>query len=44
MHTETVQAQGHLIDSGDLQAILTTIVEHGAHYEIPAVRRWPDER
>jgi lysine-ketoglutarate reductase/saccharopine dehydrogenase-like protein (TIGR00300 family) len=34
MHSETVQAQGHLIDSGDLQAILTTIVEHGAVYEI----------
>ena len=34
MHAETVGAQGHLIDSGDLQAILTTIVEHGASYEI----------
>jgi lysine-ketoglutarate reductase/saccharopine dehydrogenase-like protein (TIGR00300 family) len=34
MHRETVQADGHLIDSGDLQAILTTIVEHGATYEI----------
>jgi lysine-ketoglutarate reductase/saccharopine dehydrogenase-like protein (TIGR00300 family) len=34
MHTETIEAQGHLIDSGDLQAILTTIVEHGATYEI----------
>jgi lysine-ketoglutarate reductase/saccharopine dehydrogenase-like protein (TIGR00300 family) len=33
-HTETVEAQGHLIDSGDLQGILTTIVEHGADYEI----------
>ncbi len=31
---ETVDAQGHLIDSGDLQAILTTVVEHGASYEI----------
>ena len=31
---ETVDAQGHLIDSGDLQAILTTVVEHGAGYEI----------
>ncbi len=31
---ETVEAQGHLIDSGDLQAILTTVVEHGASYEI----------
>ncbi len=31
---ETIEAQGHLIDSGDLQAILTTIVEHGATYEI----------
>jgi len=34
MYTETVEAQGHLIDSGDLQGILTTIVEHGASYEI----------
>ena len=32
--SETVNAEGHLIDSGDLQAILTTIVEHGATYEI----------
>lgn len=32
--SETVEAEGHLIDSGDLQAILTTIVEHGATYEI----------
>src|SRR5688572_14295831 len=34
MPSETVEAEGHLIDSGDLQAILTTIVEHGATYEI----------
>lgn len=34
MSTETIRAEGHLIDSGDLQAILTTIVEHGAAYEI----------
>ncbi len=34
MFSETVEAEGHLIDSGDLQAILTTIVEHGASYEI----------
>jgi lysine-ketoglutarate reductase/saccharopine dehydrogenase-like protein (TIGR00300 family) len=34
MFSETVEAQGHLIDSGDLQAILTTIVEHDATYEI----------
>lgn len=34
MHVETLEAEGHLIDSGDLQAILTTIVEHGATYEI----------
>jgi lysine-ketoglutarate reductase/saccharopine dehydrogenase-like protein (TIGR00300 family) len=33
-HVETLQAQGHLIDSGDLQAILTTAVDHGATYEI----------
>ena len=31
---EIVHAEGHLIDSGDLQAILTTIVDHGASYEI----------
>ena len=34
MVSETIDAQGHLIDSGDLQAILTTIVDHGAGYEI----------
>jgi lysine-ketoglutarate reductase/saccharopine dehydrogenase-like protein (TIGR00300 family) len=34
MPSETVEARGHLIDSGDLQAILTTIVEHDATYEI----------
>jgi lysine-ketoglutarate reductase/saccharopine dehydrogenase-like protein (TIGR00300 family) len=34
MDSETVEAHGHLIDSGDLQAILTTIVEHGSTYEI----------
>ena len=34
MVTETVEAEGHLIDSGNLQAILTTIVEHPAEYEI----------
>jgi lysine-ketoglutarate reductase/saccharopine dehydrogenase-like protein (TIGR00300 family) len=34
MPSETVEARGHLIDSGDLQAILTTIVEHQATYEI----------
>ncbi len=33
-HVETLEAEGHLIDSGDLQAILTTVVEHGATYEI----------
>lgn len=32
--SEILEAEGHLIDSGDLQAILTTIVEHGASYEI----------
>jgi lysine-ketoglutarate reductase/saccharopine dehydrogenase-like protein (TIGR00300 family) len=31
---EVVEAEGHLIDSGNLQSILTTIVEHGAEYEI----------
>ncbi len=34
MLTETVEAEGHLIDSGNLQAILTSIVEHPAEYEI----------
>jgi lysine-ketoglutarate reductase/saccharopine dehydrogenase-like protein (TIGR00300 family) len=34
MHVETLEAHGHLIDSGDLQAILTTVVDHGARYEI----------
>lgn len=34
MVSETVDAEGHLIDSGDLQAILTTIVGQGASYEI----------
>jgi lysine-ketoglutarate reductase/saccharopine dehydrogenase-like protein (TIGR00300 family) len=32
--TETVEAEGHLIDSGNLQSILTTVVEHPAEYEI----------
>jgi lysine-ketoglutarate reductase/saccharopine dehydrogenase-like protein (TIGR00300 family) len=31
--SEVVEAEGHLIDSGNLQSILTTIVEHGAEYE-----------
>jgi lysine-ketoglutarate reductase/saccharopine dehydrogenase-like protein (TIGR00300 family) len=34
MASETIDAEGHLIDSGDLQAILTTIVDHGSGYEI----------
>lgn len=34
MVSETVEAEGHLIDSGDLQGILTTIVDHGSAYEI----------
>jgi lysine-ketoglutarate reductase/saccharopine dehydrogenase-like protein (TIGR00300 family) len=34
MPTEMLEARGHLIDSGDLQAILTTIVAHDATYEI----------
>jgi lysine-ketoglutarate reductase/saccharopine dehydrogenase-like protein (TIGR00300 family) len=32
--SETVEADGHLIDSGNFQSILTTIVEHGSEYEI----------
>lgn len=34
MVSETVKAEGHLIDSGNFQSILTTIVEHGSEYEI----------
>jgi lysine-ketoglutarate reductase/saccharopine dehydrogenase-like protein (TIGR00300 family) len=34
MPSQTVEALGHLIDSGDLQGILTTVVEHGGTYEI----------
>src|SRR6185436_14132535 len=34
MVSETVEAEGHLIDSGNFQAILTTVVEHGSEYEI----------
>ena len=32
--SETVEAEGHLIDTGNFQSILTTIVEHGSEYEI----------
>lgn len=34
MVSETVEAEGHLIDTGNFQSILTTIVEHGSEYEI----------
>lgn len=34
MVSKTVEAEGHLIDSGNFQSILTTIVEHGSEYEI----------
>jgi lysine-ketoglutarate reductase/saccharopine dehydrogenase-like protein (TIGR00300 family) len=34
MFSQTVEALGHLIDSGDLQGILTTVVEHGGTYHI----------
>ena len=34
MVSETVQAEGHLIDTGNFQSILTTVVEHGSEYEI----------
>lgn len=34
MPTQLIRAEGHLIDSGTLQSILTTIVEHPADYEI----------
>jgi lysine-ketoglutarate reductase/saccharopine dehydrogenase-like protein (TIGR00300 family) len=32
--SETVEAEGHLIDTGNFQSILTTVVEHGSEYEI----------
>ena len=34
MVSETVEAEGHLIDSGNFQSILTAVVEHGSEYEI----------
>jgi len=34
MVSEIVEAEGHLIDSGNFQSILTTVVEHGSEYEI----------
>ena len=34
MVSQTIEAEGHLIDSGEFQSILTTIVEHGSEYEI----------
>ena len=34
MASATVEAEGHLIDSGNFQSILTTVVEHGSEYEI----------
>ena len=34
MVSQTIEADGHLIDSGEFQSILTTIVEHGSEYEI----------
>jgi len=34
MVSQTVEAEGHLIDSGNFQSILTTIVEQGSEYEI----------
>ena len=34
MVSETIEAEGHLIDTGNFQSILTTIVEHGSEYEI----------
>jgi hypothetical protein len=32
--TDTIEAQGHLIDSGLLSAIFDKIIEHKAAYEI----------
>lgn len=45
MVSTTVEAEGHLIDSGNFQSILTTIVEDGSEYEILnfAVGRKNDE-
>ena len=34
MHTETIEAQGHLIDSHLLEAVFDKVIEHGAKFEI----------
>ena len=34
MASETIEAQGHLIDSGLLSAIFDKIIEHKASYEV----------
>ena len=44
MVSETVDAEGHLIDSGDLQAILTTMVGAGRQLRDPPLRHGPHQR
>ena len=34
MHTETIEAEGHLIDSHLLEAVFDKVIEHGARFEI----------
>ncbi len=34
MHTETIEAEGHLIDSHLLEAVFDKVIEHGAKFEI----------
>jgi lysine-ketoglutarate reductase/saccharopine dehydrogenase-like protein (TIGR00300 family) len=34
MHTETIEAQGHLIDSHLLEAVFDKVIEHGSKFEI----------
>jgi len=34
MHTETIEAQGHLIDSHLLENVFDKVIEHGAKFEI----------
>ena len=34
MYTETIEAEGHLIDSHLLEAVFDKVIEHGAKFEI----------
>ena len=34
MFTETIEAEGHLIDSHLLEAVFDKVIEHGAKFEI----------